>query len=154
MGHGRLLNVLTGLFVVGGLAVAALVIVWGGSRASETRAALESQHPPQPPIVPWPTATPRTQPAIVVGNVYTLKNGDMLWVQRLGMEAWNRAENDRDERTKRQIEESFERFFPDAGARVRVLARDGRARHLEVLDGPHAGRRGWTDLYSDTQFLP
>ena len=152
VGKERLLNLLTGLFVVAGLGVAALLIAWGGNRAAETRAAAESQSPPLPPVVPWPTATPR--PPVAVGGVYTLRKGDMLWVQRLGMEANTRAEADRDERTKRQIAEVFERFFPDAGARVRVLTSEGRVKHLEVLDGPHAGRRGWTDLYSDDQFMP
>jgi hypothetical protein len=75
-------------------------------------------------------------------------------VERLGMDAWNRAEADTDRRSQNQIDDVFENFFVPAGTRVTVIVKDGRVRQLEMLDGQYAGRRGWTDTYSDNQYRP
>lgn len=91
---------------------------------------------------------------LVMGGVYTLASDDYLWVERLGMDAWRRADNNHDDRGKGRIRETFEHFFPEAGTRVKVIVRDGNVRQLEILDGRYAGKRGWTDLFSDANYIP
>jgi hypothetical protein len=98
--------------------------------------------------------TQEPRPLGAVGGTYTLAYVDRLWVNRLGLDAWNRAEADKDKKSQDRIDGAFENFFVQPGTRVQVVVRDGKTRQLDVLSGPYAGRRGWTDTYSDAQYIP
>lgn len=93
-------------------------------------------------------ATPTTEPSpyrrITTHGIDTaarlmVNEGAYLIVQR--------ALDERDGKTLRWAWDTYDHFDVPPGTRVEVVKADGRAYHLEVLDGKHAGRRGWVSAF-------
>jgi hypothetical protein len=92
------------------------------------------------PTVQRATATPSPYRRITTLGVATtarlmVNEGAYLIVQR--------ALDEDDNRTLFWAWETYEYLDVTPGTRVKILKTDGRAYHLEVLDGRHASRRGW-----------
>lgn len=103
------------------------------------------RRPLAPTVTPRPTVTP-----IQVGSVGALTGAAgygyaLVWVEELGMSAWERAYENRDERGMNRVMDVFETLRIPDGDTVRITAMHGQAIQVEVLTGSMAGRRGWTD---------
>ena len=102
------------------------------------------------PATTQPAATQRAAPTPgAVGSVgYLGVGGDYgyrtLWVDELGLSAWNRAYDNRDDKGMLQIMGAFETLEVKKQTRVMVTNRTRDAVQVEMLDGEYAGRRGWT----------
>jgi hypothetical protein len=94
------------------------------------------------PSEPAPIA--RLTPAHLanVGQDVHLSNS-VLWVRRDGLAAWDRAEQDRDERGKTQSMRAYETLSIVNTWRLQVASVAGKDVQIEIMDGPLAGRRGW-----------
>jgi hypothetical protein len=124
-------------------AVVALIILglgaWAGTAAYDVASA--------PPVAPAPAATVAADARVpqTVGTVGTLGYNTVAWVDDLGLSAWSRALDNRDDKGMESALRAFESFEIPGDARVRITNRRGSAMQVEVLDGPLRGRRGWTE---------
>lgn len=98
---------------------------------------------------PAPAVTPTKAPSrdpYVVGTVGHFTSETVVFVERLGVSAWNRAYADRDSKGEARVFDVFEHYTIASSVAVRVVSRVGDIIQFEIQDGRDQGRRGWTDL--------
>jgi hypothetical protein len=94
------------------------------------------------------TAAARPAPTPgAIGSVGHLRNS-VLFVDELGLSAWTRAYNNRDQKGQTDVMHRYETLSVLYSTPVKVTARHGDVVQVEMLDGDQAGRRGWTDAAS------
>lgn len=79
------------------------------------------------------------------GQLNSSTGSVVLFVDPIGLSAWNRAYDNRDEAGMRRAMQVFETLSIANGTPVTVTDRNRAAVQVEVTDGQHRGRRGWTD---------
>lgn len=97
-----------------------------------------------------PTMTPRPMPTPVatlgaIGSVgrLALVGGAIIWVDEMGLWAWERAHDNRDPKGANLAMDIYDYLSVDASTTVKVTARKGDTMQVEVIGGPMDGRRGW-----------
>jgi hypothetical protein len=93
------------------------------------------------------SSAPASTPAKIVapiGSTVTMRD-TVLWVDPLGVVASIRAYNNHDRAAQERAFDTFGALVVSAGTPAIVTARDGELTQLALLDGPNAGRRGWTN---------
>lgn len=85
---------------------------------------------------------PPPPPLGTVGSVGRIERG-ALWVDPAGLAVWERAYANRDERGMQAAVTLYEGLLIATPTRARVIARQDALIQVELLDGEHAGRRGW-----------
>lgn len=90
---------------------------------------------------------------LAVGSVTALRPGfgaeyAVLFVNRAGHHAWERAYEERDEKGMSRVFEIYEtlKLYPDET--VRVVQIDGLVAQVEYLASGRGGRRGWIEISS------
>lgn len=156
----RAVDLATGAFVVVliGSGVGVMTFAWLPPGVREIARA----NVPTPPATPMTPSAPMqaamTQVAIptpgAIGSTGQLTAGStygrhLLWINNTGLWAWNRAYEERDEKGMSRVMEIYERLQVSDGTRVRVVNRDGATLQVEMLEGEHAGRRGWLMFASE-----
>jgi hypothetical protein len=85
------------------------------------------------------------------GHLRSLDGSVTVFVNDLGHAAFERAFNNRDQAGMQRAMATFETFGIPATTTVRLTALKRSAIQVEAVDGPQAGRRGWT---STDAFVP
>lgn len=101
--------------------------------------------PVAPATLPAPIATAR--PSLAVGSRVLVQSISMFWVDQTGLAAYNRANANHDERGMLSVMGSYETIWIDPPTQAHITARSGESTQLEFLEGPSAGRRGWTNAF-------
>jgi hypothetical protein len=101
------------------------------------------------PVAPAPSV-PRPTPVdpLAVGALGSFNRATMVWVDETGLWAMNRAVENRDDKRGMDALDLWQHFDVAPGTALRITNRRGEAFQVEVLDGPLAGRRGWTSYGS------
>lgn len=97
---------------------------------------------------PWVSAYPTARPAPTpgaIGSTGHLPSGvdSILWVDELGLRAWNRTFENRDDKGMTDVMHVFTTLRLNPNTAVMVTNRSGDAIQVEVISGYAAGRRGW-----------
>lgn len=79
-----------------------------------------------------------------IGSIGHLRNA-LLWVDDIGLFAWNRAYSNRDQKGQDDAMRLYDKLLIPYNPAVRVTNRTRDAVQVELLEGEYAGRRGWTD---------
>lgn len=137
---------LIGLATFGGvmliMTIGLLVLIANAERSQPTANANATALPtPGPMVVP-------TRPITVGTTLRMLSDGrygyTVVWVNRAGLAAWDRAYDERDDKGMSSVMDLYERLDVIDGTLVRIVAIDGGATQIEMLEGTFLGRRGWT----------
>lgn len=121
--------------------IAAMLVAVGMIGSGLGFAILGRAYPEPSPAAPViSTAAPRWAPT--VGSAGQIP-ATVVFVEHLGLTAYQRADNDRDSKGTSRVLDIFEYLMLDAPARVTIVERRGDAAHVDILDGPYRGRRGW-----------
>jgi hypothetical protein len=114
---------------------------------------LYAQVSARPSIAPASTAVPTEAvqqpiPAVIGSTGHLRTVGEygylVIFVDELGLSAWNRAYENRDQKGEAQVMSTFETLKVTSDTPVKVTNRRSDAIQVEMLSGQHAGRRGWT----------
>lgn len=154
-----------GIIAIGALAVLLLgaglgvvLFTWASPRAADAPQVSSVLTPTTAPtpLAFSPTSTPvAVAPPGAVGSTgWTTRSGSeydyrLVWVNRTGLFAWDRAWAERDDKAMDQVIRLYEQLEVETGTLVRVVNRDSEAIQVEMLDGRHAGRRGWLHIDSN-----
>jgi hypothetical protein len=79
------------------------------------------------------------------GRLDPARSSPLLWVERLGLTAWDAAFEDRDDKRMHRVYEAFSHISPEAGVKIQVMNRVGPYAQVEILEGPLRGKRGWIE---------
>lgn len=136
-------NVAVGMLIVLLIGSGLGVLLYGAQMVPSRASSGPAQSPPT--ALPFPTAT--TIPLATMGRTVRLVTDSqgraLIWVNRTGISAWDRAYNEHDERGMAQVLRLYETLWVPEGTWVQVVALDGDAVQVELSNGPQAGRRGW-----------
>lgn len=125
-------------------AVVALIILglgaWAGTAAYDVATA--------PPVVPTPaapvaTAAPR---GWAIGDYAEFDARTVVWVDATGLWAYTRADANHDSKGTSAALGLWDHFVIPPGTLLKITNRERDVLQVELVDGPLAGRRGWTEF--------